>query len=64
MQKIAMQILLKLSKTVQRQTVLFSGDMINEHISSLSEEKWKVFDVLHRCSKDFIKTLGLKDHRL
>ena len=43
-----------------RQTPLFSDDMINEHIRSLNEEQQKVFDVLHKWSKDFIKNVGSK----
>ena len=34
--------------------------MINEHIRSLNEKQWKVCDVLHKWSKDFIKNLGSK----
>ena len=34
--------------------------MINEQIRSLNKEQRKVFDVLHKWSKDFIKNLGSK----
>ena len=45
------------------QTPLFSDDMIHKHIKSLNEEQWKVFDVLHKWSKDFIKHLRSKRHQ-
>ena len=37
--------------------------MIHEHIKSLNEEQWKVSDVLHKWSKDFIKHLRSKRHQ-
>ena len=51
---------LRHADVTSRQTPLLSDDKINEHIRSLSEEQWKAFDVLHKCSKDFIKNLGSK----
>ena len=48
---------LRHADATSRQTSLFSDEMINEHIRSLNEEQWKVFDVLHNWSKDFIKNL-------
>ena len=34
--------------------------MFNEHIRSLNDEQRKVFDVLHRWSRDYIKSLRSK----
>ena len=34
--------------------------MINKHVRSLNEEQRKVFHVLHKWSKDFVKNLGSK----
>ena len=49
---------LRHADATSRQTSLFSDDMINEDIRSLNEKQWKVFNILHKSSNDFIKNLG------
>ena len=38
----------------------FADDAINEQIRSLNDEQPKVFDVLHKWSRDYIKSLRSK----
>ena len=46
--------------STSRQTPFFTDDLINEQIRSLNEEQQKVFDVLQKRSRDYIKSLRSK----
>ena len=45
------------------QTPFLTDDVINEHISALNDEQQKVFDVLNKWSRDYIKSLRSKHYR-
>ena len=52
--------LTSINTSTSRQTRFFTDGLINEQIRSLNEEQQKVFDVLHKRSRDYIKSLRSK----
>ena len=50
----------QVNQSTYKQTPFFTDDVISEHIRSLNDEQRKVFDVLHKWSRDYIKSLRSK----
>ena len=50
----------QVNQSTSKQTPFFTDDVTNEHVRSLNDKKRKVFDVLHKQSRDRIKNLRLK----
>ena len=40
------------NQPASKRTPFFTDDVINEHIRSLNDKQLKVFDVLHKWSRD------------
>ena len=49
-----------INTSTSRQMPFFTDGLINEQIRSLNEEQQKVFDVLHKRSRNYIKSLRSK----
>ena len=47
----------QVNQSTYKQTPFFTDDVISEHIRSLNDEQRKNFDVLHKWSRDYIKSL-------
>ena len=45
------------NQSTTKKTPFFTDNVINEHIRSPNDEQQKVFDVLHKWSRDYIKSL-------
>ena len=43
----------QVNQSSSKQTPFLTDEMINEHIRSLNDARRKVFDVLHKWSRDF-----------
>ena len=43
--------------TSSNEITIFSDEAINENITSLNDEQRKMFDVVHKWSRDFIKIM-------
>ena len=50
----------QVNQSTSKQTPFFTDDVINEHIRSRNDAQQKVFDVLHKWSRDYEKSLRSK----